>query len=77
MTSVGFLTFPASSNNQVGLIMYLLSISGSMAVIKDFLTNYMKALGLNQAYMLLKLCNNYYKVLLCSIGSITGNILQL
>ena len=31
-----------------------------MAVIKDFSTNYLKALGLNQAYMLLKLCNNYY-----------------
>ena len=30
-----------------------------MAVIKDFLTIYMKALGLNQAYML-KLRNNYY-----------------
>ena len=34
-----------------------------MAVIKDFSTNYMKALGLNQAYMLLKLRNNYYIVL--------------
>ena len=31
-----------------------------MAVIKDFSTNYLKALGLNQAYMLLKLRNNYY-----------------
>ena len=31
-----------------------------MAVIKDFLTNNMKALGLNQAYMLLKLHKNYY-----------------
>ena len=48
-----------------------------MAVIKDFLTNYMKAIGLNQAYMLLKLHNNYYIMLICSFGSITGNILQL
>ena len=39
---------------------YLLSISVSMTVIKDFSTNYMKALGLNQSYMLLKLRNNYY-----------------
>ena len=39
---------------------YLLSISVSMAVIKDFSTIYMKALGLNQAYMLLKLHNNYF-----------------
>ena len=29
---------------------YLLSISVSMAVIKDFSTNYIEALGLNQAY---------------------------
>ena len=56
---------------------YLLSVSVSMAVIKDFLTNYMKALGLNQAYILFKLRNNYYIVLICSFGSITGNILQL
>ena len=39
---------------------YLLSISVSMTAIKDFSTNYMKALGLNQSYMLLKLRNNYY-----------------
>ena len=45
-----------------------------MAVINDFSTNYMKALGLNQAYILLKLRNNYYIVLICSFGSITGNI---
>ena len=45
---------------------YLLSISVSMAVIKDFSKNYMKALGLNQEYILLKLCNNYYIVLICS-----------
>ena len=51
---------------------YLLSISVSMAVIKDFPTNYMKALGLNQAYMLLKLRNKYCIVLICSFGSITG-----
>ena len=50
------------------------SIHGSK---KDFSTNYMKALGLNQAYMLLKLRNNYYIVLICSFGSITGNIIQL
>ena len=46
----------------------LLSISVYMAVIKDFSTNYIKALGLNQAYMFLKLLNNYYKVLKCSFG---------
>ena len=39
---------------------YLLSISVSMAVIKDFSTNYIKALELNQAYILLELRNNYY-----------------
>ena len=32
-----------------------LSISVSMAVIKDFLTNYMKALGLNHAYNAVKI----------------------
>ena len=42
---------------------YLLSILVSMAVIKDFSTNYMKALGLNQAYML-KLRIKYYIVLI-------------
>ena len=56
---------------------YLLSISVSMTVITDFLTNYMKALGLNQAYMLLKLRNYYNTVLICPFGSITGNILNL
>ena len=30
---------------------YILSISVSMAVIKDGSTNYMKALGLNQSYI--------------------------
>ena len=30
----------------------------------------MKALGLNQSYMLLKLRNNYYIVLICSFASI-------
>ena len=45
-----------------------------MVVKKDFSTNFMKALGLNQAYMLLKLCNNYYIMLICSFGSITGNM---
>ena len=29
------------------------------SVIKDFSTNYIKALGLNQAYMLLKLRKHY------------------
>ena len=38
----------------------------TMAVMTDFSKNYMKALGLNQAYMLLKLRNNYYTVLICS-----------
>ena len=52
-----------------------LSIHG--AVIKNFSTNYMKALGLKQAYMFLKLRNNFYIVLICSIGSMMGNILQL
>ena len=51
---------------------YLVSISVSMAVIIDFSTNFMKALGLNQAYMVLKLRNNYYIVLMCSFGSIKG-----
>ena len=59
--------------NQGGLnhLPYLLSISVSMAVIKDFSINYMKALGLNQAFMLLKLRNDYYVVFKCSFGSIT------
>ena len=56
---------------------YLLSISVSLAVIKDFSTNYIKALGLNQAYILFKLRNNYCIMLICSFGSLTGNILQL
>ena len=43
-------------------LLYVLSISVSMEIIKDFSTNYMKALRLNQAYMLLKLRNNYYIV---------------
>ena len=43
---------------------YLLSISVSMAVIKDFSTNYMMALVLNQAFILLKLRNKYYRVLI-------------
>ena len=46
-----------------------------MAVIKDFSTNYMEALGLNQAYMMLKLHNNYYIVLVRAIRSIMENIL--
>ena len=41
-----------------------LSISVSMAVIKDFSTNYMKAQVLKQAYMLLKLRKKYYIVLI-------------
>jgi len=45
---------------------YLLSTSVSLAVIKDFLTNYMTALGLNQAYTSLKLRNKYDIVLICS-----------
>ena len=45
---------------------YLLSISVTMAVIKDFSAIYMEALGLNQAYMLLKLRNKYDIVLICS-----------
>ena len=47
---------------------YLLSIAVSMVVIKDFSTNYMKALEMNQANILLKLRNNYYIVLICSYG---------
>ena len=39
-----------------------------------FSTNYMTALGLNQAYTSLKLCNKYNKVLICSFRSITGNM---
>ena len=61
---------------------YLLSNSVSMAVIKDFSTNYMMALGLNQAYISSELCNKSYIVLICSFvicsfGSIKGNLLQL
>ena len=56
---------------------YLPTVSESMAVIKDFSTNFLKALGLNQVYMFLKLRNNNYIVLICSFGSIKGNILQL
>ena len=56
---------------------YLLSISVSLAVIKDFSTNYMTALGLNQAYTSLKLRNKYNIVLIYLFRSITGNILQL
>ena len=41
---------------------YLLSISVSMAVIKDFSTNDMKPLGLNQSYMLWKLRNSYFSM---------------
>ena len=37
----------------------------------------MMALGMNQAYMLLKLHNKYYIVLIWSFGSIKGNILQI
>ena len=69
----GYMYFTGGLNH----LPYLLSISVSMAVIKDFSTNYMKALGLNQAYMLLKLRNIHYIVLIYSIGSTTGNILQL
>ena len=49
---------------------YLLSNSVSLAVIKDFSTNYMMALGLNQAYMLLKLCMNIMSI--CSFVYITA-----
>jgi len=56
---------------------YLLSTSVSLAVIKDFSTNYMTALGLTQAYTSLKLCNKYNIVSICSFRSITGSILQL
>ena len=44
-------------------IPYLLSNSVSKAVIKDLSANYIKAVGLNQAHILLKLRNNYYIVL--------------
>ena len=56
---------------------YLPSNSVSLAVIKDFSTNYMTALGMNQAYTSLKLRNKYNIVLICSFRSITGNILLL
>ena len=42
----------------------------SIAEIKDFSTNYMMGLSLNQAHMLLKLINKYYIVLICSFESI-------
>jgi hypothetical protein len=38
-----------SYTGELNHLPYLLSISASMAVIKDFSTNYVKALGLNQA----------------------------
>ena len=44
---------------------YLLSTSVSLAVIKDFSTNYMT----DQAYTSLKLCNKYNIVLICSLIS--------
>ena len=53
------------------LLATVAAISVSMAVIKDFSANYMKALELNEAYMLLKLRKNYYIVLICSFGSIS------
>ena len=56
---------------------YLISTSVSLAVIKDFSTNYLTAFGLNQAYTSLKLRNKYNIVLIYSFRSITGNILQL
>ena len=66
-----------TSSGELNHLPYLLSNSVSMAVIKDFSTNYMMALGLKQAYMLFKLHNKYCIVLICSFGSIKGNILQL
>ena len=48
-----------------------------MAVIKDFSTNYMKALGLNQAYILLKLRKTIIIHIVSIFGSVAGNILQL
>ena len=58
---------------------YLLPTSVSQAVIKDFSTNYMTALGLNQACTSIKLLNTYsYNiVLICSFRSITGNITDI
>ena len=53
---------------------HVLSMSVSMAVINDFSTYYMKDFGMNQAYKLLKLPNNYLIVLICSIGTITEYI---
>ena len=41
---------------------------------KRFFDKLFEALGLNQAYLMLKSRNNYYLVLICSFGSITGNI---
>ena len=43
------------------------SIHGSNK--RYFLTNYLKSLGLNQAYVLLQLRNSYYIELICSFGS--------
>ena len=57
----GFESFTISTIN--------FSIHGSN---QRLLTNYMRALGLNQVYMLLNLRNNYYKALICSFGSITN-----
>ena len=48
-----------------------------LGINKRFPTNYMTALGLNQAYTSLKLRNKYDIVLICSLRSMRGNILQL
>ena len=68
---LGIFFIDHSSRGDESFTIYLLSISVSMAVIKDFSANYMKALELNEAYMLLKLRKNYYIVLICSFGSIS------
>ena len=60
---VGFFYALLSAGELNLTISIILLISVSMAVIKDLLTNYMKDL-IYQAYMLLKLCNNYFIVLI-------------
>ena len=57
-----FTVIPGGMNQLPYLGTINFSIHGSH---KRFFENYLKALGLNQEYMLLKLRNSYYIVLIC------------
>ena len=67
---------PVNSTHIRGVESSTISTSASQAVIKDLSTNYMTALGLNQAYTSLILRIKYNIVLICSFRSKPGNILQ-